>query len=165
MVNSMKINNNMNLSNNMGNTMNNNPMRNSMDNMKLMQQFKKFYEMYKTMENYKKNNSDEGILPRQDITLYQNNYRGSGQSINVLFRCSNGLKILIVASSNNTIQELLNMYCLRLGLLPNVIDNDIIFILNQEKINLNCKTKLCEINYLSEINVLDLGSILGGSKL
>ena len=84
--------------------------------------------------------------------------------INVAFTTQKGQKMMIVCPYNMKIKDLLAHYVLRLGLGPNILNNDLLFfLLNGNKINKNENTSVGNfgLNSGSNIIVLDLKDVIG----
>ena len=88
---------------------------------------------------------------------------GTGQNIiNVTMNASTGHKVVISASADTTIEDLLLKYTNRIGLPPNVIGKDIMFLYNGAQLNNKSKQSIgsmfCDN---AVITVYDLNGIIG----
>ena len=101
------------------------------------------------------------LLPRNNKTdVYS---MGNGQNIiNVTLNASTGNKTVINASADTTIEELLIMYTKKIGLSPEVIGKQIMFLYNGAQLEGNSKAKIGSIfRNQAVITVYDLGGIIG----
>ena len=101
------------------------------------------------------------LLPRNNKTDYYS--MGNGQNIiNVTLNASTGNKTVINASANTTIEELLIMYTKKIGLSPEVIGKQIMFLYNGAQLDGNSKDKIGSMfRNQAVITVYDLGGIIG----
>jgi hypothetical protein len=101
------------------------------------------------------------LLPRNNKTDYYS--MGNGQNIiNVTLNASTGNKTVINASADTTIEELLIMYTKKIGLSPEVIGKQIMFLYNGAQLDGNSKDKIGSMfRNQAVITVYDLGGIIG----
>ena len=101
------------------------------------------------------------LLPRNNNTDVYN--MGNGQNIiNVTLNASTGNKTVINASANTTIEELLIMYTKKIGLSPEVIGKQIMFLYNGAQLEPNSKSTIGSMfRNQAVITVYDLGGIIG----
>ena len=88
---------------------------------------------------------------------------GNGQNImNITLNASTGNKTVINASADTTIENLLKAYTQKLGLPPNVIGKDIMFLYNGAQLDFKCQTPIgAMFRNTAVITVYDLGGIIG----
>jgi hypothetical protein len=106
-------------------------------------------------------NKIKELLPRTPNSPTIN--MGSGSNIlNITLNASTGNKTVINASAETTIQDLLKMYTQKLGLPPNVIGKDIMFLYNGAQLDFKSQTQIGSIfRNTAVITVYDLGGIIG----
>ena len=103
---------------------------------------------------------NQGVLPKtgSDTMTIGN----GGYIINVTMNASTGHKIVISASADTTIEDLLLKYTNRIGLPPNVIGKDIMFLYNGAQLDFKCQTPIGSLfRNTAVITVYDLGGIIG----
>ena len=106
-------------------------------------------------------NNNNGALPRDKITDSMEVGSG-GFIINVTMNASTGHKVVIKAGSETTIQELLECYMKRIGLSPDLVGKDIMFMYNGAKLEPNAQKKIGqEFRNAATITVYDLKGIIG----
>ena len=104
------------------------------------------------------------LLPREDKVIEENvpNYKG-GRNINIVLQASTGLRVMISTSEYTTIEELLKIYVKRVNLPEFVINEQIVFIFNGEKL---VSTPYVTVGQMftegATIIVADVGGIIGG---
>ena len=88
---------------------------------------------------------------------------GNGPNIlNITLNASTGNKTVINASADTTIENLLKAYTQKLGLPPNVIGKDIMFLYNGAQLDSKCQTPIGSMfRNTAVITVYDLGGIIG----
>ena len=85
-----------------------------------------------------------------------------GYIINVTMNASTGHKIVISASADTTIEDLLLKYTNRIGLPPNVIGKDIMFLYNGAQLDPKSKQSIGSMfRNIAVITVYDLNGIIG----
>ena len=106
-------------------------------------------------------NKIKELLPRTPNSPTIN--MGSGQNIlNITLNASTGNKTVINASADTTIENLLKMYTQKLGLPPNVIGKDIMFLYNGAQLDFKNQSPIGSIfRNTAVITVYDLGGIIG----
>ena len=111
--------------------------------------------------NHPTENKIKELLPRTPNSPTIN--MGSGSNIlNITLNASTGNKTVINASAETTIQDLLKMYTQKLGLPPNVIGKDIMFLYNGAQLDFESQTQIGSIfRNTAVITVYDLGGIIG----
>ena len=109
-------------------------------------------------------NNLKELLPREDKVIEENvpNYKG-GRNINIILQASTGLRVMISTSEYTTIEELLKIYVNRVNLPEFVINEQIVFIFNGEKL---VSTPYVTVRQMftegATIIVADVGGIIGG---
>ena len=108
-------------------------------------------------------NKPKELLPRKDKTEYETVYKGNNPNmINIALNASSGLKIMITTTVDTTIAELFKIYVKKVGLPESVINNEIVFLFDGEKLEANNR----QIGYLfkdgAKILVIDVQGIIGG---
>ena len=88
---------------------------------------------------------------------------GNGQNImNITLNASTGNKTVINARADTTVENLLKAYTQKLGLPPNVIGKDIMFLYNGAPLDFKCQTPIGSLfRNTAVITVYDLGGIIG----
>ena len=106
-------------------------------------------------------NAKPGVLPR--INKTDEMKIGNGKYIiNVTMNASTGYKLVMHASSDTTVEELLINYAKRLGLSPTSIGKDITFLYNGGQLKADCKEKIgIMFRNTAVITVYDLKGIIG----
>ena len=111
--------------------------------------------------NSNSQNNNNGALPRDNITESMEVGSG-GYIINVTMNASTGHKVVIKAGSETTIKELLECYMKRMGLSPDLVGKDIMFMYNGAKLEPNAQKKIgAEFRNAASITVYDLKGIIG----
>ena len=106
-------------------------------------------------------NKIKEMLPRNKPDETMN--IGSGENIiNVTMNASTGYKVVINASADTSIEELLKMYTRKIGLAENVIGKDIMFLYNGAQLNTKSKQSIGSFfRNTAVITVYDLNGIIG----
>ena len=106
-------------------------------------------------------NKIKELIPRNNYTNFYE--MGNGQNIiNITLNASTGNKTVINASANTTIEHLLKMYTTKLGLSPDVIGKQIMFLYNGSQLAPDSQTEIGSIfRNTAVITVYDLGGIIG----
>ena len=87
---------------------------------------------------------------------------GGPNIINVTMNASTGYKVVINASADTSIEELLKMYTRKIGLAENVIGKDIMFLYNGAQLNTKSKQSIGSFfRNTAVITVYDLNGIIG----
>ena len=107
-------------------------------------------------------NKIKELIPRNNNTNFYK--MGDGQNIiNITLNASTGNKTVIHASGNTTLEELLKMYTSKLGLSPDIIGKEIMFLYNGYQLKADNKNTIDSIfRKIAVITVYDLGFIIGG---
>jgi hypothetical protein len=106
-------------------------------------------------------NNNGGVLPRDNITEMLDVGSG-GYVINVTMSASTGHKVVIKAGPEATIEELLKVYMKKMGLSPDSIGKDIMFLFNGSQLDAKSKEKLgSKFRATAAITVYDLKGIIG----
>jgi hypothetical protein len=110
------------------------------------------------------NNKFKILLPREDKTEYETNIKNNNNNIiNIALKASSGLQIIIATSVNTTIEELLKIYVKKIQLPESVINNDIVFLFDGEKLEAHSKVEVGNMfTNGAIITVIDVGGIIGG---
>ena len=118
-----------------------------------------------TSNNQQTENKIKELLPRTPTSPTID--MGSGQNIlNITLNASTGNKTVINASAETTIKSLLKMYTLKLGLNPDVIGKEIMFLYNGAQLDFKSQSPIGSLFRSSAvITVYDLGGIIGACKL
>ena len=87
---------------------------------------------------------------------------GGSNIINVTMNASTGYKVVINASAETSIEELLKMYTRKIGLAENVIGKDIMFLYNGAQLDTKSKQSIGSMfRNTAVITVYDLNGIIG----
>ena len=87
---------------------------------------------------------------------------GGSNIINVTMNASTGYKVVINASADTSIEELLKMYTRKIGLAENVIGKDIMFLYNGAQLDTKSKQSIGSMfRNTAVITVYDLNGIIG----
>jgi hypothetical protein len=87
---------------------------------------------------------------------------GGPNIINVTMNASTGYKVVINASAETSIEELLKMYTRKIGLAENVIGKDIMFLYNGAQLDTKSKQSIGSMfRNTAVITVYDLNGIIG----
>ena len=87
---------------------------------------------------------------------------GGPNIINVTMNASTGYKVVINASADTSIEELLKMYTRKIGLAENVIGKDIMFLYNGAQLDTKSKQSIGSMfRNTAVITVYDLNGIIG----
>ena len=101
------------------------------------------------------------ILPRGNKSLVDKKIISkNNEFININFRASTGLNVLISASKKTTIKELIKMYLERIGL-KEELKNLLLFTFDSKSIDTNSEETIERFKNLSIINVIDIGNVIG----
>ena len=122
------------------------------------------YNNNNSNSNSYSNNNMTGILPRNNRTDQISPFIGySGEIVNLFFQASTGYKINMLVPNDVKLKDVLVQYILKIGLGPDVIDKDIYFLCNGNKIKKNENMTLREKCFLSGtvIIVIDKKGIMG----
>ena len=107
------------------------------------------------------NNNNGGVLPNNKITETID-AGGGGYVINVTMSASTGNKVVIKASPDTTIEELLKMYMKRMGLSNDSIGKDVMFLYNGAQLDCKSQEKIgSKFHIAAAITVYDLKGIIG----
>lgn len=107
-------------------------------------------------------NNNMGVIRRDNLTESIDASGGSGFIINVTMTASTGHKVVIKASGETTIEELLKMYMRKMGLSPDSIGKDVMFLFNGAQLDPTSKEKLgSKFRVTAAITVYDLKGIIG----
>ena len=98
-------------------------------------------QMPKPNQSNNGNGNNKGVLKRDKITETMNLGSG-GLIINITMTASTGHKVVIQASADSTIEELLLKYVQKMGLSPDSVGRDIMFLFNGAKLDPHSKEKL-----------------------
>ena len=102
------------------------------------------------------------LIPRDPKTYYYNMGDDQTNIINITLNASTGNKTVIHASANTTIENLLKMYTSKLGLSPDVIGKQIMFLYNGAQLAPDSKSTIGSMfRNTAVITVYDLGGIIG----
>jgi hypothetical protein len=106
-------------------------------------------------------NKIKELIPRNNNTDVLN--MGNGPNIiNITLNASTGNKTVINTSPNTTVAELLRMYTTKIGLSPDVIGKQIMFLYNGAQLAGDSKASIGSIfRNTATITVYDLGGIIG----
>ena len=111
---------------------------------------------------------DKGVLPRGENND-DDNYvlPATGDTINVKFDASTGVKKIIRADIKTTLKELLKMYMSKIGLPDTLIGKQVVFLYCGEKIDVESTKTLEEfhIRNMSSITVFDQGNVIGAHNI
>ena len=155
--------NNMNLMNNNMNNMN--LMNNNMNNMNLMNNSINNGNNMNFMNNMNCLNCMNNLNNWNNMNEVNNINQTSYNHINVTFiNCNSGLKVVIVSSLDEKINDLIDKYLKKVGLPKEMINEKLVFLLGAEKLDYNNLT-LAEIGIgtpkKSTITVIDQSNIIG----
>ena len=151
--------NNINCMNNM------NLMNNNMNNMNLMNNSKNNGNNMNFMNNMKCLNCMNNLNNWNNMNEVNNINQTSYNHINVTFiNCNSGLKVVIVSSLDEKINDLIDKYLKKVGLPKEIINKKLVFLLGAEKLDYNNLT-LAEIGIeaagMPTITVVDQSDIIG----
>ena len=103
-------------------------------------------------------NNNIGVIRRDYLTETIDAAGGSGFIINVTMTASTGHKVVIKASGETTIENLLKMYILS----PDSIGKDVMFLFNGAQLDPKSQEKLgSKFRVTAAITVYDLKGIIG----
>ena len=110
---------------------------------------------------------DKGVLPRGGNEDENNILPPTGNTINVKFDASTGVKKIIRADKKTTLKELLKMYMKKIGLPDTLIGKQVVFLYCGEKIDVESDKTLEEyhIRNMSSITVFDQGNVIGALNI
>ena len=114
------------------------------------------------------NNDDKGVLPRVNTDDDNSVLPASGDTINVKFDASTGVKKIIRADKKKTtLKQLLKMYMDKIGLSDTMIGKQIVFLYCGEKVDVESTKTLEEyhIRDMSSITVFDVGNVIGAHNI
>ena len=184
-MNNMNNINNMNNMNNMNNNMNNmNNMNNNMNNMNNMNNNMNFNNNQNNNQNYNQNNNQNNnqnisdsiremnrkkqkklkeLLPREDKMEYERSIKGNNEKLmNIAINATSGYKVMITASVDTTIEELLKIYVHKIKLPERVINNEIVFLFDGQKLDHTSQQEIgTAFKNTAIIIVVDIGEIIG----
>ena len=127
---------------------------------------------YSTGNIIPNNNNDEdkdkGVLPRKGNTEDDIALPITGDTINVKFDTSTGVKKIVRADSKKTtLKQLLKMYMNKIGLPESLIGEQVVFLFCGERVDVNSDKPLCEHNIrnMSAITVFDQGNVIGAYNI
>lgn len=107
-------------------------------------------------------NNNMGVIRRDNLTESIDASGGSGFIINVTMTASTGHKVVIKASGETTIEDLLKMYMKKMGLSPDSIGKDVMFLFNGAQLDPKSQEKLgSKFRVTAAITVYDLKGIIG----
>ena len=119
-----------------------------------------------TQQSNNNDDTDKGVLPRGNTDDDNSVLPPSGDTINVKFDASTGVKKIIRADKKKTtLKQLLKMYMDKIGLPDTMIGKQIVFLYCGEKVEVESKKTLEEyhIRNMSSITVFDQGKCYRGS--
>ena len=117
-----------------------------------------------TQQSNNNDDTDKGVLPRGNTDDDNSVLPPSGDTINVKFDASTGVKKIIRADKKKTtLKQLLKMYMDKIGLPDTMIGKQIVFLYCGEKVEVESKKTLEEyhIRNMSSITVFDQGNVIG----
>ena len=157
----------MNLMNNNMNMMNMNPMNNSMNNMNNM-------NMNNFMNNsqnnnvginfYQKSPEPAELIQRGDKTKMVEAYPGLQKSnrLNVVMHASSGLRLVMSTPPETPIRVHIRKYLEKLGLGEGVLEKDLVFLINANKLDVNSLARMDTIcqGFQTVILVIDVKNVI-----
>jgi hypothetical protein len=155
------MNNNANM-NNMNNSMNNvnSNMTNSFGNMGQNSMSYSAGNVPPTNNN----NQPPELIPRGDKTLTDNtlaSMAGGQKVLNINFKASTGLNVVICAPVSTKKKDLLKQYVHRIGIGESHIGKSIIFLFNGEKMDTNSDETLHNFPDFATVTVFDQNNVIG----
>ena len=82
--------------------------------------------------------------------------------MNIAINATSGYKVMITASVNTTIEELLKIYVHKISLPESVINNEIVFLFDGQKLDHKSKEEIGSVfKDAAIIIVVDIGEIIG----
>ena len=121
-----------------------------------------------TQQSNNNDDKEKGVLPRGNTDNEINFLPATGDTINVKFDASTGVKKIIRADKNTTtLKQLLRMYMDKIGLPYNLIGQQVVFLYCGEKIDVESDKTLEEyhIRNMSSITVFDQGNVIGALNI
>ena len=155
MNNMNNMNNNMNFNNNQNNNQNYNQNNNQNNNQNISDSIREM--------NRKKQKKLKELLPREDKMEYERSIKGNNEKLmNIAINATSGYKVMITASVDTTIEELLKIYVHKIKLPERVINNEIVFLFDGQKLDHTSQQEIgTAFKDTAIIIVVDIGEIIG----
>ena len=119
------------------------------------------------MENPMKNFGifNQNFLGINNInSINESNIKNENKIISIIFQISNGRKVTINASPENTLEELINLFIEKIGQKPGIDNINYTFIFNGQTIQSNNKTKIREFRCLNNVQLIQFSIIIAIPK-
>ena len=113
--------------------------------------------------NRKKQKKLKELLPREDKMEYERSIKGNNEKLmNIAINATSGYKVMITASVDTTIEELLKIYVHKIKLPERVINNEIVFLFDGQKLDHTSQQEIgTAFKDAAIIIVVDIGEIIG----
>ena len=103
----------------------------------------------------------KSVLPRNFQESENLGFSHNSNIKNIKFDASTGIKVLIKADKNITVENLLKEFVHKLGLSENVIGTDLIFLFNGGKLDAHSQETISKFPDISTITVFDQNNVIG----